>query len=284
MKKWLKRISLGILLLLIIVGIVAVYGFYIEPRRLIVTENSLKVPNFSLALNGLKVVAISDIHGGSAHVTEEKLRKIVETANAQNPDLIVLLGDYVSQIDGKNSDLKMPIKTIASNLQGFKARYGVYGIIGNHDWWFDDKKVELEFERAGIKILENETESIQIGEETVWIWGIEDYWRGRRVPLQSSYDKIPTKKNIIAITHNPDSLLKAPGDISIMFAGHSHGGQIYIPFYGREAFVNDERFMYGHAEVDGKNVFVTAGIGTSIIGFRFLVPPEISVVTLTAAN
>jgi len=284
MKKWLKRISLGISLLLTLIGIVAVYGFYIEPRRLIVTQNTLTVPNFSPTLNGLKIVAISDIHGGSAIVTEEKLRKVVETANAQNPDLVVLLGDYVSQIDGKHSDLKMPIETIADNLRGFKAKYGVYGVIGNHDWWFDDKRVTEEFEKADINILENEAEPIKIGEETVWIWGIEDYWRGRRVPLQNSYDKIPTKKNILAITHNPDSLLKAPGDISIMFAGHSHGGQVYIPLYGREAFVNDERFMYGHAEVDGKNIFVTAGIGTSIIGFRFLVPPEISVVTLTSAK
>jgi uncharacterized protein len=284
MKKWIKRISLGILVLLLIGLLTAGYAYYIEPRRLVVTENALTVPNLSPALNGLKIVTISDIHGGSNYVTEEKLKKIVETANAQNPDLIVLLGDYVSQIDRKDSDLKMPIETIANNLQGFRAKYGVYGVIGNHDWWFDDKRVTAEFEKVGIKILENEVEPIQIGDETVWVWGIEDYWRGRRVPLQTSFDKIPTKKNIIAITHNPDSLLKTPGDISIMFAGHSHGGQVYIPFYGRRAYVNDERFMDGHAEADGKHIFVTAGIGTSIVGFRFMVPPEISVVTLTAAD
>lgn len=284
MKKWLKRISLGILALLLAIAASAGYAYFIEPSRLTVDRVELKVPNSSGAINGLKIVAISDIHGGSNNVTEAKLRKIVETANSQNPDLIVLLGDYVSQTEGKSSPLKMPVETIAENLKGFKAKYGVYGVIGNHDWWYDDRRVTAEFEKAGIKILENETVPIKIGDETVWLWGIEDYWRARRVPIENSFANIPDKKNIIAITHNPDSLLKAPREISIMLAGHSHGGQVYIPFYGRKNFSGDQRFVHGHAEVDGKHVFVTAGIGTSIVSFRFFTPPEITVVTLSSGG
>lgn len=283
MWKWLKRIGIGFAVLLLLLGSALGYAYYIEPRRLTVNSETLTVPNSTSVINGLKIVAISDVHGGSNNVTEEKLREIVKRANEQQPDLIVLLGDYVSQTKGKSSPLKMPVETVAENLKGFKAKYGVYGVIGNHDWWYDDKKVTAEFEKAGIDILENELAPVKIGNETAWLWGIEDYWRARRVP-EAPLAEIADKKNIIAITHNPDSLLKTPKDISIMLAGHSHGGQAWIPFYGRKAFVNDPRFMYGHAEVDGKHVFVTAGIGTSVVSIRFLTPPEISVLTLNSGS
>jgi predicted MPP superfamily phosphohydrolase len=208
---------------------------------------------------------------------------LVELANAQNPDLIVLLGDYVSQIGGKHSDLKMPFETIAENLKGFRAKYGIFAIIGNHDWWFDEKKVRLEFERIGVKVLENEIEPIQVADETIYIWGIEDYWKNRRVPT-NVFEQIPNKQNIIAITHNPDSLLKAPNEISLMFAGHTHGGQVKFPFYGAIAFVNDPRFMQGFVEVDGKNVFVTTGVGCTGPQIRFNVAPEIAVLNLFSEN
>lgn len=278
-KKILKRVLPAIGIIVILVAALFGYAYFIEPRRLVIHEETLKIPNWSANLNGFKVVAISDIHGGSNHVTEEKLQKIVEQANAQNPDLIVLLGDYVSQMRGQKNALKMPMETIAENLKGLQAKYGVYAVIGNHDWWYEDKKVRSELERAGIKVLENEVAQFKVGDETVWIWGIEDLWKNRKVPT-SAFENITDKRNIIAITHNPDSLLRSPNEISLMLAGHSHGGQVNFPFYGAKAWVNDPRFMAGEAVVDGKHIFVTTGIGTSIVGFRFRVPPEIAVLTL----
>ncbi len=283
MKLLLKRILLVFAAVILFLASVAAYSYYIEPNRLIVNEQDLKILNWSAKLNNFKVVAISDVHGGSNFITEEKLRKIVELANAQNPDLIVLLGDYVSQVGRKDSDLKMPIETITKNLQGFKAKYGVYAVVGNHDWWFDEKKVQNEFERIGVSVLENEVSPIQVDDETIYLWGIEDYWKNRRVPTQV-FEQIPNKQNIIAITHNPDSLLKAPNEISLMIAGHTHGGQVKFPFYGAMAFVNDPRFMEGFVEVDGKNVFVTTGVGLSGPQIRFRVTPEVAVLNLFSEN
>jgi predicted MPP superfamily phosphohydrolase len=295
MKKWFKRIGISVILAAALLAATLSYAYYIEPNRLLITEATLVVPNFNPKLNGLKIAAISDIHGGSNGVTVERLRELVTRTNEQEPDIIVLLGDYVSESrfnrdalkkpEGSDRiELRMPVSVIADNLAGFKARYGVYAVIGNHDWWHNQTLIRREFERVGIKVLENQVEHISAGGETINLWAIEDYWKNRNVPVQDSYDKIVDKKNIIAITHNPDSLLKTPAGISVMLAGHSHGGQVNFPIYGPHPFVNDPRFMKGEAVVDGKHVFVTSGIGCTGPQIRFRVPPEIAVITINAAG
>ena len=294
MKKWLKRIAAVLLTIIVLIGGVAAYAYFVEPRRFVVVEETLAVPNWDPALNGFKVVAISDIHAGSNYAPLDRLRTVVEKANEQNADLIVLLGDYVSeskrgqgrrtaQEGSDGTEIRIPANEIADALQGFRAKYGVFAVIGNHDRYHNETKLHTELERVGINVLENEVESIAVGDRTIRLWGIEDLWKRRRVPTEP-FDAIIEKQNIIAITHNPDSLLIAPGGCSIMFAGHSHGGQINLPFFGPRAWVNDQRFMDGHAEVDGKHVYVTSGVGTSVIPFRWRVPPEIAVVTLSAAE
>lgn len=283
MKLLLKRILLVFAFLLVSLFAIAAYAYFIEPNRLVVNEQTLKIPNWSRKLDGFKVVAVSDVHGGSNCITEEKIRSVVALANRQNPDIIVLLGDYVSQISGRNSDLKMPIERIAANLQGLQAKYGVYAVIGNHDWWFDELKVRDEFERVGIKVLDNQVFPLSISGETVNLWGIEDYWKKSRVPVEV-FDRISDKRNIIAVTHNPDSLLKSPNEVSLMLAGHTHGGQVKFPFYGAIAFVNDPRLMNGFIELDGRHIFVTTGVGTSGPPVRFGVTPEIAVLNLFSAD
>lgn len=292
MKKWLIRIGLSLLVLVVLLAAALGYAYFIEPKRLVTTEAVLNVPRFSPKLNGLKIVAISDIHGGSNAVTEERLRELVTLANAQQPDLIVLLGDYVSEArfdrealkkpEGTDrTELRMPVKVIADNLAGFNARYGTYAVIGNHDWWHNQAVVRREFERVGIKVLENRIEQISVGDEIIYLWGIEDYWKNRTVPAEA-YEQLPESRNVVAITHNPDSLLKTPAGISLMIAGHSHGGQVNFPIYGPHPFVNDPRFMKGEAVVEGKHVFVTSGVGCTGPQIRFRVPPEIAVLTINS--
>lgn len=293
MKKWLKRIGLGLTAIGVLISLIAAYAYFIEPRQFVVVEDTLAIPNWNSTLNGFKVVAIADIHTGSNYAPPERLRLVVEKTNEQNADLIVLLGDYVSESKrGRNrnapegadgTELKIPASEIADNLRGFTAKHGVYAIIGNHDWYHNEQRIDRELERVGIKVLNNEVAEIRVGDETIKLWGIEDLWKNRRVPTEA-YDAITEKRNVIAITHNPDSLLIAPAGFSIMLAGHSHGGQINFPIFGPFAPFNDRRFMDGHAEVDGKHVYVTSGVGTSVIPFRWRVPPEIAVVTLNSAE
>ncbi len=292
MKKWLKRIGLAIGTFAILIAVFLSYSYFIGPRLFVVVEETLAVPNWSPDLNGFRVVAITDIHAGSNYAPEERIRYMVEQTNAQNADIVVLLGDYVSEAKfdrnarskpygTDRTELRMPVATIADILGGLRAKYGVYAVIGNHDEYHNAPKITAEFERVGITVLENEVAEIAVNGEKINLWGIEDLWKNRKVPVEA-FDAIADKKNIIAITHNPDSLLQLPDRVSLMFAGHSHGGQLNWPIFGPIAVFNDKRFMDGHSVVDGKHVYVTSGVGTSVIPFRFRVPPEIAVVTIVS--
>ncbi len=295
MKKWLKRIGIVLSVLILLVAAFLSYAYFIEPRRFVIVEETLAVPHWNKELNGFRVVVITDLHTGSNYAPPERIRYVVEQANAQNADLIVLTGDYVSESkwdrEARNkpegtdrTELKVPVETIAESLKGFKAKYGVYAIIGNHDWYHNEQKIHRLFEEiAGINVLQNEVVEIDVDGEKLRLWGLEDLYRNRLVPAEP-FESIEEKRNIIVLTHNPDSLLQAPEGFSIMFAGHSHGGQLNWPIIGPFAIFNDPRFMDGHAVVDGKHVYVSSGVGTSVLPLRFRVPPEINVVTLNSAE
>ena len=183
-----------------------------------------------------------------------------------------------------HTELKVPVETIAESLKGLKARYGVYAIIGNHDWYHNEQKIHHMLEDiAGITVLNNEIAEIEVNGEKVRIWGMKIFYRNRKVPA-AAFESLSDKRNVIALTHNPDSLLSAPTGFSLMFSGHTHGGQLNWPIFGPKAVFHDPRFIDGHAVVDGKHVYVTSGGGTSVVPFRFRVPPEIAVITLNSAE
>ena len=279
MNKFLKAILILVLSGMLFGLICGLYAYFVEPQRFVITKQTIEVNNWSNQNNNFKIVAISDIHGGAHYMDEARIRYIVEQANAQNPDLIVLLGDFISESNGKGSSLMMPVSVMADNLSGLKAKFGVFAVIGNHDWWHDEKEVRQNLERVGYRVLENESANFQNNGQTISIIGIEDFWKRRKVDVKNLVKNIDPKQNIIAITHNPDSFDQLPDGISLLLAGHTHGGQVVIPFYGPPIVVAKREYTRGLIKKNNQSLFVTTGVSAM---FRFGVPPEIAVVTINS--
>lgn len=285
----------GVLFLVVALAVVCLlaYAFFIEPDRLVIKQAEIKVKDWDKTFDGFRIVLISDIHGGSSFINEEKIRTVVQKANEQDPDLIVLLGDYVSQRWENHANLKMPMETVADNLKGLQAKYGVYAILGNHDYWYDNGAVKRELERVGYKVLYDEAAGIEKDGKQFRLLGLKDIietgsWKRYSDDAKNALAASDAKGKIVVLTHNPDAIIMLSGeqlisnDFALMLSGHTHGGQVYLPFIGAPIVPSSfgQRYAQGEITENGIKMFVTTGIGTSILPVRFNIPPEIVVLTL----
>lgn len=278
------------LISLVCLGCLA-YSYFIEPNRLVVRSETLKIKNWNPTFDGLTIVMIGDVHGGSNGVTEAKIRRIVASINDQQPDVVFMLGDYVSE--WSDGTLRMPVETIAANLAGIKAKYGVFAVLGNHDGDYDDDQVAAALTKDGYRILQNEVAPIEKDGQRLRIFGMKDHLKLAGGWLRISADSkhyLSTTGNgdMIVLQHSPDILPVIAGEFSVspdlrlILAAHTHGGQVLFPILGRLVVPSGfgQKYAYGHIFDKGVDMFVTSGIGESVLPFRFMVPPEIVVLTI----
>jgi predicted MPP superfamily phosphohydrolase len=262
----------AVLIVLLLGAVAAVYGFFIEPSRLIVRRTTVAVSNWPAELSGLRVVLISDVHAGAPFIKETKLRRMVAMANAEQADLILLLGDYTTQ--GVIGGTPMPPEDFAPILGELRAVHGVYAILGNHDGWFDAARIESALELAGIRVLRNESKQVAVRGRRLMLYGLADVLTDRPDVRPIAALAQP----VIVMTHSPDMFPMIPAGVALTVAGHTHGGQIRLPFIGPLIVpsVFGRRYAAGHIVERGRDLYVTTGVGTSIIPVRIGVVPEIT--------
>ena len=278
--RWVKRLRIGFGVTVLVLGLLAFYGFFIEPNRLIVREETIAIAPWPRELDGLRIAVLSDIHAGGAFIDERKLRSIVERTNQLQPEMIVILGDYIAG-DGRRHPLRMEPDVFASILKNFSAPLGVYSVLGNHDWWYDGAKVRASLEQNGMKVLENEVVKVDARGTSLWLVGLADLWT-RPQSVEQTLDRVPQGAPMIAMTHNPDIFPQLPPRVPLLLAGHTHGGQVRFPFIGSVVQPSrfGQRYARGHIVENNHDLFVTTGIGTSIMPVRFNVTPEIVLLTV----
>jgi len=263
----------------------AVYAFWIEPRSLAVTRLSVPMPGLA---HEVRLVVMGDLQPAGPIETLESIAEVVERMNAEAGDLVVLLGDYVSTRRLATGFID-PHQTIPL-LGRLKAPLGVYAVLGNHDWWWDGPEMRRLLTDQGITVLEDAAERVDDDGQALWIAGLSD-------PVTQAYDLEATlaqtglaqsggRATVLLLTHTPDVFPDVPRDVGLTLAGHTHGGQVDLPFLGRLIVPSrfGQRFAYGLVEEAGRRLYVTSGIGTAIIPVRFRVPPEIAVITLRPAT
>lgn len=259
--------------MMVIVALI-VYVFicsvFVEPNLLTVTnyktEDSL--------LQGVRVVFAADFHLRSKETS--KLDKIVRLINAQNPDLVLLGGDYLNGRDPKKT---IRVNTLASKLALIQAP--TYAVLGENDWWAAGDDLISAFRGEGIKVLRNSAVRIVASRRYIDIIGIDDLTTQSADIFKAMYG---TQAPSLLITHNPDVYYDVTQNVNMIFAGHTHGGQFLFPF-SPPLYVNSKygnKFASGLIHLSSNLMVITRGIGVSGLPVRFNCKPEIVVVDFVA--
>jgi predicted MPP superfamily phosphohydrolase len=193
----------------------------------------------------------------------------------------VLLGDYV--IHGLVGGTFVEPEITAEVLGGLRAPGGVVAVLGNHDWWYDGFRVRAALEARGIVVLENESHRVVRDGNALWLAGLADLWT-RQPDIHGTLAAIPAGAPVLLLTHSPDVFPEVPARVSVTLAAHTHGGQVRLPPFPAPVVPSryGSRYAAGHVIEGGRHLFVTAGVGTSILPIRFAVPPEVVILVLHA--
>lgn len=243
-----------------------------ESLRLVLEQHKITLARLPPELDDFRIVQLSDIHL-SPLTSRELVERAVETTNRLRPDMIVLTGDYVSH----EREYVAPCAELMGRL---RARCGVYAVLGNHDHWTDAGLVSDLFTLEGIKMLTNEGMRFEHKGASFWLAGVDDTMTGQEdLPLALAGSREDEMKLLLA--HNPLILRRAARQgVDLVLAGHTHGGQISLRPNRSASGRIRRRLLRGLGARGQTQIYVSRGLGTVVLPFRFGSPPEVTLLEL----
>ncbi len=272
-------------------SVFAFLGFMFTRRDNVKIETvNLSFHNLPPAFNDCKIVLISDLHA-SFWVGEDYLRTVVDRVNLLEKDLVVITGDIITGavndfwkkwLPGSKRDYTAMVSRVLSHLKAGNK----LAVLGNHDQWDGletEQRLVSELERIGIPVLRNRAVPISRGQEHLYVAGIDDVWF--TYDLTKAISAVPTEAFKILLSHSPDIMsdVKKEMRIDLTLCGHTHGGQLAIPYLSHHFLPidNPRRYMAGLVKESYGYTYVNRGIGTLVFPFRLNAPPEITHIVLT---
>lgn len=270
-------------------GATGVYSSFVTPWSLEVTKYRVPIADLPRSLDGLRIVQLTDTHLGP-RVPASFIEQTVEAARALKPDLFVLTGDYVHTGTRYIESAAALFKPLTEPRAGL---IGVIGILGNHDHYANADRMTAALLSAGVRMLDNQSmfvdartralSSVPAG-EALCVAGVGDFLEGI-VDISAALRAVPANMPRLVLSHNPDvaeTLAARSHRIDLMLAGHTHGGQVRLPFIGSPIVPSEYGQKYAYGMVRGPTcpVLISAGVGMSVLPLRLGVPPEIVEITL----
>src|SRR5437867_1127101 len=246
-----------------------------EPFMLSLERQQIFLRRLPKALDGLRIVHLSDFHYGPL-TNSKHLERAVEAANDLHPDLVALTGDYISH----DRAYAAPCAEVVGRL---RARHGVYAVLGNHDHWTDAALIADLFQAEGIRLLINEGMRVDLRGESFWLAGVNDTMVGLEdLSLSLAGSREDEMKLLLA--HNPIILRRAArARVDLVLSGHTHGGQVTLRAEKNRSGRPRRRLLRGLGRRGQTQIYVTRGLGTVVLPIRYGCPPEISLLELRSA-
>jgi predicted MPP superfamily phosphohydrolase len=262
-------------------GAVALDSIVLEPNRPRLVKIDLPLHRWPERLNGFAVALLSDFHY-DPHYSVHPIHTAIGMVNDLHPDLIVLAGDFVSlPFFGDEQQAARTAEPCAELLRQMKVTHGLWAVMGNHDYYTNPRIVTAALEAAGIHVLANASSPIETGGARFWLAGVNDV-QSRTANLDETLHQVPKDEATILLAHEPDYADHAARfPVDLQLSGHSHGGQIRLPFVGPLYLPELARkYVLGLYHIGNLSLYTNPGLGTVGLPVRLNCPPEITLLTL----